>query len=168
MKRYLLLILAGLAIGFALPTFAQQTNTPDPQLRDAFVALNKKFDEGFVNGDVAGLAAFYTEDAVIVPNDGPPIYGREAIVKRFTDMVKHVKFSKHISKLEQYSPHIMGTAGNEVWTTGEFTQTFQVDNGKPLQISGHFLNIAVLEGDAWKTKVDTYNYSAPPIPAETK
>jgi hypothetical protein len=27
-----LLALAGLAISFALPTFAQQTSTPDPQL----------------------------------------------------------------------------------------------------------------------------------------
>jgi hypothetical protein len=31
MKIRLLFTLAGLAIGFALPTFAQQTNTPDPQ-----------------------------------------------------------------------------------------------------------------------------------------
>jgi hypothetical protein len=30
MKIRLLLALAGLAIGFALPAFAQQTNTPDP------------------------------------------------------------------------------------------------------------------------------------------
>jgi hypothetical protein len=29
----------GLAIGFALPTFAQQTNTPDPQLREQLLAL---------------------------------------------------------------------------------------------------------------------------------
>jgi hypothetical protein len=29
-----LLALVGLAISFALPTFAQQTNTPDPKLRD--------------------------------------------------------------------------------------------------------------------------------------
>ena len=39
MKTRLLLTLAGLAIGFALPTFAQQTNTPDPKLRDELVAF---------------------------------------------------------------------------------------------------------------------------------
>ena len=32
MKIYLILTLAGLAISFALPTFAQQTNKPEPQL----------------------------------------------------------------------------------------------------------------------------------------
>jgi hypothetical protein len=33
MKIRLVVALAGLAISPALPTFAQQTNTPDPQLR---------------------------------------------------------------------------------------------------------------------------------------
>jgi hypothetical protein len=32
--------LVGLAIGFALPTFAQQTNTPDPKLREALARLS--------------------------------------------------------------------------------------------------------------------------------
>ena len=39
MKIRLLLILVGLAISFALPTFAQQTNAPDPQLREALATL---------------------------------------------------------------------------------------------------------------------------------
>jgi hypothetical protein len=32
MKRRLVVSLVGLAISFALPTFAQQTNKPEPQL----------------------------------------------------------------------------------------------------------------------------------------
>ena len=73
-----------------------------------------------------------------------------------------------MSKPEQYSPHVIGTAGNEVWSTGEFSQTFQVEKGSPLQISGHFLDIDVREGDALKYKVQTYNFTGPPVPAETK
>ena len=168
-RRFLLLTLVGLVISFALPSFAQQPNTPDPQLRDALAALNKKFDDGFINGDAAAMAAFYVEDAVIIPHDGPPIYGREAIQKHFVDMLKEIHFSKHMSKPEEYSPHVIGTAGNEVWTTGEFEQTFQVENGSPLRIKGHYITILVREGDAWKTKVDTYNFTGPPVPAaETK
>ena len=169
MKLHLSLALVGLAISFASPTFAQQTNTPDPQLREALTALNKKFDDGFVNGDAASLAALYTEDAVIVSHEAEPIYGREAIEKMYADLFKKLHFSKHVSKQEQYSPHVIGTAANELWSTGEFDQTFQVENGSPLRISGHFLNILVREGDALKIKVDTYNFTAPPVPAaETK
>ena len=46
MKTRLLGALVGLAISFALPTFAQQTNTPDPQLREQLLALAKKVDDG--------------------------------------------------------------------------------------------------------------------------
>lgn len=42
MKTLLLLVLAGSAIGFGLPTFAQQTNTPDPQLRQCLMRSPKK------------------------------------------------------------------------------------------------------------------------------
>ena len=73
----LLITLAWLAIGYALQTVAQQTNTPDPQVRDALATLNKKMDDGFVNSDAAALAAMYTGNAVIVSHDQAPVYGRE-------------------------------------------------------------------------------------------
>jgi hypothetical protein len=49
MKIRLLLALVGLATSFALPTFAQQTNTQDPQLRQELLALAKKFEEAWDN-----------------------------------------------------------------------------------------------------------------------
>jgi hypothetical protein len=89
MKTRLLLTLVGLAISFALPTFVQQTNTPDPQLRGALVAFNKNEDKAYTNNDAAALAALYTEDAIEVTDQGP-IYGREAIEKHYADLFKQV------------------------------------------------------------------------------
>jgi hypothetical protein len=119
MKIRSLLALVGLAISLALPTFAQEPKTPDPQLRDAFVAFLKKFDDAFVNGDAAAAAACYTEDACYLDPAAGAIYGREAIQKLYADLFKTVHFIKHLSTPEQYSPHSIGTAGNEIWTTGE-------------------------------------------------
>lgn len=69
MKIRSLIAIVGLAISFTLPTFAQQTTAPDPQLRDAFVALNKKLDDALLNSDAATMTGFYTEDACLVePN----------------------------------------------------------------------------------------------------
>src|SRR5271157_2239185 len=98
-----LLALVGLAITLALPTFAQQPNTPDPKLREAFATLLKKMDDGFVNSDAAALAAFYTDDAVHVHFNQPPIYGREAIQKLFENDFKKLKlhFIQFISKPEE-------------------------------------------------------------------
>ena len=80
MKIRYLLALVGLAISFALPTFAQQTNTPDPQLRQKLLEMAKNFEEAFNNNDASTLASLFTEDAVLV-NDSGPVYGREAINK---------------------------------------------------------------------------------------
>jgi hypothetical protein len=67
-----LLALAGLAISFAVPTFAQQkAPTLSEQDSQQISALAKKYDEADNNNDAAALAALFTEDAVIVPETGP-------------------------------------------------------------------------------------------------
>jgi hypothetical protein len=76
MKIRLLLALVGLAIGFAVPTLAQQKETVDPQIIEQLVALGKKYAEAVDNNDAAAVAALYTEDAVDVADTGP-ICGRE-------------------------------------------------------------------------------------------
>ena len=166
-----LLTLVGLAIGFALPTFAQQTNTPDAQLRQQIVALFGKFTEAWNNNDAAALAALYTKDAVFCGGEGSgPHYGREAIEKHFAEGMKQFHFSNHIATPDQYSPHAIGTAGNEVWALGEWSMTIQSKNGgSPMQIKGNSLNIFVRDGDSWKARaILTNNAAPPPEPAKTK
>jgi hypothetical protein len=112
-----LLTLVGLAIGFAVPSFAQQKDTVDPQTIEQLKAFSKSTDEAFNNGHAAALAALYTEDAVLVTDSGP-IYGREAIEKHWADAFKQVHFSNHLDKADQYSPHIIGTAGKRRGVVG--------------------------------------------------
>ena len=97
MKRRSLFAFLGLAIALALPTVAQQTDTPDPQLREQIVALFGKFTEAWNNNDAAALAALYTEDAVFCGGEGSgPHYGREAIEKHFAEGFKLFHFSNHV------------------------------------------------------------------------
>ena len=53
MKIRLLLALSGLAIGFAVPTFAQQKDTVDPQIIQQYAALGKKFDDALNDSDAS-------------------------------------------------------------------------------------------------------------------
>jgi hypothetical protein len=87
MKVHLLLTLAGLAIGFVVPAFAQQTNTPDPQLREKLVAAIKKHTDALDKNDAAAVAANFTEDGILV-TPGGAISGREAIEKHYADDFK--------------------------------------------------------------------------------
>jgi hypothetical protein len=75
MKHRQLLALVGLAISFALPTFAQQTNKPDPQLRERLITRIKAHTDALDKNDAAAVAANFTEDAVLVTDAGP-FYGR--------------------------------------------------------------------------------------------
>jgi hypothetical protein len=74
----LLLTLVGLAISFALPTFAQQTSTPDPQLREKLIAAIKKHTDALDKNDAGAIAANFTEDGVLVTQDGS-FFGGEVV-----------------------------------------------------------------------------------------
>ena len=115
------------------------------------------------NNDAAAVAALFTEDAVLV-NDTGPIYGREAIEKMYADLFQKVHFSNHIAKLDQYSPHIIGTTGNEMWWNGEWSVTVQGQTGDPIQTKGYWTSIVVRDGDAWKDRMQIWN--AAPTPAK--
>jgi hypothetical protein len=61
MKNRSLLALVGLVISFALPAFAQQTDKPDPQLRQRLVEVIRKHDDAINRNDADAVAALYTE-----------------------------------------------------------------------------------------------------------
>ena len=169
MKPRLLIALAGLAISLASPTFSQRTNTPDPQLRQQLIDEKyKKWDEAQNNNDAAALAAFFTEDAVLVTDRGS-VYGREAIGKYFADVFKEYHFSNYVGKPDQYSPYTIGTAGNALWSSGEWSLTLQAKTGGPIPLKGNWAEIYVRQGDAWKVRMQIWNITPPPAaPTETK
>jgi uncharacterized protein (TIGR02246 family) len=164
MKIGLVVALVGWAIGFALPNFAQQTNTPDPQLVQQLHAIGKKSDEAFLKGDAAALAALYTEDAVLV-NDTGPVYGRQAIEKYYADMFQTLHYFSHDTTYDPTSPHPIGTDGNGVWENGEWSSAIapRGEDCGPHQLRGYFASVKVREGDTWKVRMATYNLTpAPP------
>ena len=158
----LALALAGLAIGLALPTFAQETNTPDPQLRQRLVALIKKHTDALDKNDPAAVAALFTEDGVYVTATGP-INGREAIEKYHADLFKQIHLSNNLVTVDADSPHVIGRAGNEMWATGAWSATIQGQNFGPTQIKGYWS--VIREGDDWKIRNLTFNTT--PAPAAT-
>jgi ketosteroid isomerase-like protein len=162
MKLLLLFALVGCVFSFVLPTFAQQPNTPDPQLRRQLLALAKKFEEAWNNNDAAALAALFTKDAILVEQAGP-VHGREAIEKHYTDLFQNVHFSNNlITYNDPDSPHIIGTDGNETWENGEWRMTYQVKGRDPLQIKGYHASIAVREGGVWKKRMLISNITLAP------
>ena len=78
MKTCLLLTLVWLPISFALPTFAQEQNTVDPEVRQQIKAVATQYAEAYNKHDAAAVAALYTQNAIRVEDgkgglfvDGP-------------------------------------------------------------------------------------------------
>ena len=164
MRIPLAVAVVGLAISFALPSVAQQANTPDPQLRQELLALAKKFEDAWNNNDATALAALFTKDAVLIEQSGP-VYGREAIQKHYADLFQNEHFSNNVTTYNDpnsNSPHAIGTDGNEMWENGEWSMTWQVKGGEPEQHNGHHASIAVREDGVWKKRILITNVTPPP------
>ena len=160
MKIRLLLALAGFAFSFAVPTFAQQTKTPDPQItkqRDLrgnpnalgeFNALGLKLDEAFNANDAVALAALFTEDAVLVAPDGM-FFGRQAIQKRYAD-----GFQRWPITTSSDQGSCLQAIDNAAWATGKWWSTRQGQTGPKFE-RGFWSAIYVRDGDAWKIRLLT-------------
>jgi uncharacterized protein (TIGR02246 family) len=154
MKIRLVVILVGLAINFALPTLAQQTSTPDPKLRQKLVEVIEKQADAMNKNDAAAAAACFTKEAVYVTDRGP-VSGREAIEKWYADLFKKVQFTYYVITIDQDSPHIISTAGNEIWAAGGWSSTIKGENFEPRQIKGYWAVIRV--DDDWKIRMLSSN-----------
>ena len=158
MKKRLVVPLVGLAISFALPTYAQQKDLADPQTIQKLLAIVKADEEAENNHDAAAKAALFTRDAVFLTPAGP-IIGRQAIQKWYTEAWQQsgMLFTNYVTKVDGNGFHLIGTAGNELWATGESSQTGQGKNGEPVPVKNHWLCIFVREGDDWKMRACAYN-----------
>ena len=161
MKIRLAVAIVGLAISLALPTLAQQTNKPNPQLREKLVAAIKKHTDALDKNDAAAVAANFTEDGVNVEQDGST-FGREAIEKLWADRFQKVHLSDNVATPDEDSPHIIGTDGKEMWATGSWSATIKGENFGPTQIKGFWS--VIREGDDWKIRMLCSNVT--PAPAK--
>jgi ketosteroid isomerase-like protein len=141
-----LVALAGLAISFALPSFAQQQNTVDPEVREQIEAAVKKHEEAYNRYDAAAYAALYTRDAIEVlswESEGGATVGQQAIEK-----MAAVEFASGPAK-QSFTLVQVYAIGSEICAISEFIHYF---GGK-----GHLVTIYVRDADDWKIRMTYLN-----------
>ena len=100
------------------------------------------------------MAANFTENGILVTPDGP-IFGRESIEKYYVGVFTQVQLSDNLAPVDDDSPHIIGTAGNEMWATGKYSCTVKGQNFGPVAATGYWS--VIREGDDWKIRMLTFN-----------
>ena len=149
MKTHIILLaLVGLATGFVVPTFAQ--DTVDPKTAQQIRALAAKFNEEFNKHDPAAVAALYTEDAVWVTYHGT-FHGRKRIEKVFEEWCFKL-WNKHnwVTTISRVIP-----VGNEVRATGNWSCDITTPTGGTGADWGHCSWVLVRKGDTWKIRKET-------------
>ena len=150
MKIRLVVALAGLAMSFALPAFAQQKNTVDPKIEQQIRILAAKYDEAINKQDAAAVAALYAQDGVWVTHDGS-FHGRQAIEKGYVQLdVKSWQIGSYITTVER-----VVAVGNEVRSTGRWSCVHKNWSGAPGTADGYYSWVIVREGDTWKIRKNT-------------
>ena len=174
MKTRLLGALVGLAISFALPTFAQQEDTVGPRIvqqrdllgvpdaRAKFDQLHLRLEEAYNKNDAAAVVALFTEDAVLVTADGI-FSGRQHIEERYADTFQRSPITDFVCSHERFH---LNSIDNAAWSTGEWASAFQGQTG-PGFTRGQWSALYVPEGDAWKFRLLTFTEYQPLPPKPT-
>ena len=149
MKIRLVGALVGLAISFALPTFAQQKDTVDPKIVQQIRGLTMKYEQAYNSRDPAAVAALYTEDGALVTTHNGVKHGREAIAKH----CEKIEFQLwHANNLVKTIDRVIAV-GDEIRVFGRWNCAFK-DDAYTRNVEGHYLWICVRQGDAWKIRKD--------------
>jgi ketosteroid isomerase-like protein len=141
MKIPLLIIIAGLAIGFAVPALAQEKDSVDPEVRQQIEAELMKYDAAFNKHDAVAIADLFALDAVEVlgwESEGGAVFGQQAIEKRYAVELAG-GMNNHVIKLVQAYP-----IGSEVCAITKETVA---------QWSNSAVRIYVRDADTWKIKL---------------
>jgi uncharacterized protein (TIGR02246 family) len=143
MKMRLLSALAGLAIGLAVPTLAQEKNMVAPEVRQQIEAALMKYEEAYNKYDAAAVAAFYTQDAIEVvtfESAGGVAIGKQAIEKRSASTLASSPRKLSHSLLQVY------TIGNDICAISDLSHHYITQKGS-------YVAIYVREADDWKIRM---------------
>jgi uncharacterized protein (TIGR02246 family) len=108
-------------------------------------------------GDVQGLMALYTDDAVLMPPESPMVKGKaaiEAFHKKMTGMasVSNVRITPTDTKV----------MGDMAYDVGTFSQTVTPKGGTAMMESGSYVVVLAKQPDGnWKLKYEIYNSDKP-------
>ena len=112
-------------------------------------SLNDQFAKAFNTGDVAAVAAHYTEDAVVLPPGAEMVMGRNAILtfwKSAADQIGDIKLTAvDVKPLESNAAREIGTF------------SFRTKGAQSQQVTGKYVVVWEKVGADWKLATDIWN-----------
>jgi ketosteroid isomerase-like protein len=156
------LVSAFLFIGAILPGPAS-SQTARAGVDPAIVKVADSYVKASLAGDIKAIVALYTDDAVEMPPNQPPIKGKAAIEQQYVKEMAAGKLTAFaLTHLESLA------AGDVGYDVGTYTQTVTTKDGKAINASGKYTVILKRSGSDWKVQYAIYNGDQPPPPPGPK
>jgi uncharacterized protein (TIGR02246 family) len=147
---------AALVISVILPTFAKEKSAVDLQTRQQLEAIYKLYDAVVNKNDAAAVAAFFTEDAVLVTPLGV-FSGRAGVEKYNVEVFRRWNLTDSVSRLDQ-----VYALGDDLCAIGNYT--IYADS---TLASGDSSVLWTHVGDTWKIRAMVLEYPLGPDVAQT-
>ena len=112
-------------------------------------SLNDQFTKAFNAGDIAAVAAHYTEDAVVLPPGAEMVLGRNAILtfwKSAADQIGDIKLT---------AVDVKPLGSNAAQEIGTFS--FRTKGAQSQQVTGKYVVVWEKVGGDWKLATDIWN-----------
>jgi uncharacterized protein (TIGR02246 family) len=127
-------------------------------VQQAIMQGNARLTEAYNRGDVAAVAAMYTDDAVLLPPNFQMLEGRQAI-QNFWALARQIgirDLSLKTGRVEE--------RGDAAWETGVYTLKIQPEGAAPIEDKGKYVVVWKRAGDgSWRLAVDIWNTDSPPV-----
>jgi len=142
-----LAILAGLLLAGPRTALGQLSDADRKGIQD----VTDRFNKAMVKGDAAGVAALYTEDAMLFPPNEGMVRGRSAIQQFIARFPKITAFETRLVEVEGKS--------DLAYTRGTYEVTLMPEGAKtPAKDSGKFIEIRKKQPDgSWLLARDFWN-----------
>ena len=137
----------------ALLAFMPLSSALADSASDVAKRLNAEWNTAFNNGNAAGVAALYAEDAVLSPGNGKILKGRDAVQQLFQDFIDNGVHGHSIEIIEarqvgdvlyevaRWQAHGTAEDGSQTTFGGILTNTFERDEEGDWKSRAHVWNV---------------------------
>jgi len=112
-------------------------------------SLNDQFAKSFNTGDIAAVAAHYTEDALVLPPGAEMVTGRDAI------LIFWKAASEQIGDIKLTAVDVKPLGSNAAREIGTFS--LRTKGSQPQEITGKYVVVWEKVGADWKLATDIWN-----------
>jgi uncharacterized protein (TIGR02246 family) len=154
LRRAYRFALTPFAFGVALACAPQAPAGLTEADRAAIQRVSEEFVQHMTNADFDAGSALYTEDALVLPPNGPAVQGRAAIAGFFRSFPPVSNF--------QLTNITVDGRGDLAFVHGRYSMTLTMPDGSQVADSGKYLEIRRRQPDGrWLLAYDIFNSDVP-------